>query len=507
MVTLEEMTKIMEEIPPSDPEMFEDIHFNILHGGYLIYDGKKNRAVCTRCGYEWDIAPGEYSHMSGRKDICPQCELTLTCLSAGRGRQKYSEYHRMLSFAEKDGTLWAVLNEVIPDFRNFGRPHLLCKTTAVYKFSRDEQKYWHRMEQWYGEDYFAEPKEIKLPTPTGSIYGWSRWEDHVYIHGLEDMILRSDAKYLFDNRELIYDDKLDLTRFIAVQLRWHSVELLRKAGFTNIANIKIMGYGGARCVNWRADSLEKILKLPRRWVRFLQPYNPSVAELEVFQHMTEEEKRAASWDTIEDIARGYRSEKAYRKEVEDYMPFLRWLRYTSKQKMRSKRHLLTDYLDYIRTAEKLGLDITKNRIRCPEDLQAAHDDIMARWKVAKDEALERAITAKARMVEDYRIGDLTILPALTQEDLNKESAGLCHCVKTYGDKIARGSCWIFFIRDVHAVSKPYYTLETTTDGKMVQCRGMHNCNMTDEVKAFVDKFVSDLQKQVKAERSLICQTA
>ena len=60
-----------------------------------------------------------------------------------------------------------------------------------------------------------------------------------------------------------------------------------------------------------------------------------------------------------------------------------------------------------------------------------------------------------------------IVPAICQEDLNKESAKLHHCVKTYGEKLASGRCYIFFVREVSNPTEPYYTLETKSDRKSV----------------------------------------
>ena len=42
-----------------------------------------------------------------------------------------------------------------------------------------------------------------------------------------------------------------------------------------------------------------------------------------------------------------------------------------------------------------------------------------------------------------------------------------------------------FIRKAENPDLPYYTLELSPKGDIVQCRGNHNCDMTDEVKAFV----------------------
>lgn len=505
--SMEEMAEILKECPPSDPNMNEIIYHNVIREGYLLYDGKRNKAACTRCGYVWDIAPGEYSGCSHSADRCPCCESDLTCLSAGRGRMRFGEYHRVMSFAEKDGTLWAILNELMPVFDNFGRPDLHSKIRAVYKLNASEQRYWKLIEPWGSKPYYTEPANITIPSPPGAIYGYSKYEDHLYAEGLKDMILRSDCKYLYEDW-MISDPKMWMVPYMASELKYHSVELLRKAGFLSIANIKLKGYGGARCINWRANSLERILKLPKRWVRFLREYDPSVGELEIFQHMTEEEKRAGGRKVATDIAHSYRDEKRYREVVEEYMPFIKWIKYADGQEARYKGHLLSDYEDYMRIAASLGMDISKNSVKFPKDLKTAHDAVNAQWKAAKDEIKEKAIAAKARLISDYIRNDLMIIAATSQEDLNKESAGLCHCVKTYGDKIARGDCWIFFIRDIRNPDRPFYTLETTTEGKMVQCRGLHNCSMTEEVKIFTEAFVKDLQKQIGIERrQKLCQTA
>lgn len=504
--TMEEMAEIMKEIPPSDPEMEEAIYFDVINRGFLLYDHKRGKAACTRCGHVWDIAKGEYAGMSHEKDICPMCESELTCLSAGRGRTIFTEYHRVMSFAEKDGTLWAILNEVIPVFEGFGRPNLMSRMSAVYKLNAKEQRYWHLTEPWGCKPYYSEPKIMKIPSAPGMVYGWSKYEDHVYTSGLKEMILRSDMKFLYEDWMPI-EPKMSMIPRMAVQIKWPSVELLRKAGFEAIANVKLEGQGGARCVNWRGKNLEKILKLPKRWVKWLRPCNPSIKMLETFQRMTEDERKVCSRKALEEITYTYKNEKEYRQTVEQYMPFIKWIRLLDGWEVPGYGCVLRDYEDYISTAMKLGMDITKNSIKYPKDLKTAHDDVVARWKADKDKNLSKAIAARARIVRDYQIGNLTIVPALSQEDLNKESAGLCHCVKTYGDRIASGKCWIFFIRNIEEPDKPFYTMETTTTGELVQCRGLHNCSMTDEVKAFTEAFVGDLQKQVTKERKTRCKTA
>ena len=57
VLTQEDLSRMQEKIPPSDPAMTEAIFQEYIKEGYIIYDGKRNKAVCTRCGEEWDIYP------------------------------------------------------------------------------------------------------------------------------------------------------------------------------------------------------------------------------------------------------------------------------------------------------------------------------------------------------------------------------------------------------------------------------------------------------------------
>ena len=155
--------------------------------------------------------------------------------------------------------------------------------------------------------------------------------------------------------------------------------------------------------------------------------------------------------------------------------------------------------DYIRIGKKIGIDFRRKKNLYPDDLEMAHNEVTAQWQSVKDEVVSKGIRKHARD-EQYQMNGLQIVPAMSQEALNVESAELHHCVKTYGERIARGSCWIWFIRKEEDPDTPFYTMETDTDGHMIQCRGKSNCSMTEEVKAFAEGFEHHLQKELEKER-------
>lgn len=516
---MEDMAKLLKDVPPSPPEMTEKIYNEYIEKSYIIYDGKKHKAACTRCGAGWEIAPGEYARMHGLKGWCPVCGEAGQLLSAGRGRQCYTEYFRVLSFTHHNGALMAFLNEVIAKFEDMGRPELYRTLTNLYIISKDEQTRWRFRDNWYGDQYYERIKSMNVPAPPHGMGGWfgyfSKYNDYVYGESLLDAIAESDCRRLIDMPFILdYQNDDHIVPFLATCMKYHSVELLGKAGFTKIASQKIKGHG-CRGINWNGKSLEKILKLPRKHVRKLRTYDPTMSELEAFQKLPDKYKDKLPLILLSDMTNwSYTRDcpEAYIKEVEKFMPFDKWIRWVATQEHyleidEYSPNLLRDYKDYMNTAEKLGMDIHKNSVLRPSNLKEAHDETMLRLTAVKNEAIDKAIAECAR-ADQFRLGHLMVVPALSQEDLNKESAKLHHCVKTYGDKIANGKCWIFFIRNVDAPDEPYYTLETDTAGKFVQCRGKHNCSMTDEVSDFKDGFIKALQMNLKKERSKsACQTA
>lgn len=65
-----------------------------------------------------------------------------------------------------------------------------------------------------------------------------------------------------------------------------------------------------------------------------------------------------------------------------------------------------------------------------------------------------------------------------------------------GIKSQRGNDHLL-IRREEKPDEPYYTLEIKPEGKFIQCRGEHNCNMTPEVEAFKDMVVAEFNRRLK----------
>ena len=57
--------QIAVQIPPADPDCEDIFRSRYIKTALLIYDNKRRKCTCTRCGMEQDIYDGEYARMHG----------------------------------------------------------------------------------------------------------------------------------------------------------------------------------------------------------------------------------------------------------------------------------------------------------------------------------------------------------------------------------------------------------------------------------------------------------
>lgn len=145
--------------------------------------------------------------------------------------------------------------------------------------------------------------------------------------------------------------------------------------------------------------------------------------------------------------------------------------------------------DYWRMADTAGWDLNRPEVRWPKDLQSAHDraDAASKAAVAKESKHLFHKSFMALSVFSFAADGIIIRPCRTQNELTMEGEKLHHCVGGYARDVALGTASIFFIRREKKPKTPWYTLQFDPDRlKVVQNRGLRNCNPTKEVNAFVE---------------------
>ena len=453
---------------------------------YLIFERKKKTVFCTRCGKKAKTSEAEYLNHKV-KAYCPFCGEEAIAIEKRYGRKNLTEFGRILWFRKAGRVTFAQLDEYDIDYTG-EKPKVYFWPSAQYRFCKESQEYYkHTPAGYWWPDDWERRKNIQLPAATGGLWNYykvPRYQKTVTHTTSIISSLGTDLKYANMNMMRFgYPDPHDpyaLISYIRYFLKYQSIELLEKAGFTEIVKYRI-NFTGCSAINWRATDLRKILKLNAAEMREFRESGGKVWMLEIYQCLRKMGQKVP-FEIISKLTDYNLKEKLT--EIGKYVKIEKALKYLNGQgKMR-----LGDYTDYLKECSLLGYDMKNKKILFPENLQQAHETTLNAVRVAKDEIREREFKKGIKKVYDkpeFTDGHLLIRPAESIDELCEESKALCHCVRTYADKVCSSRCAILFVRKAEEPDLPYYTLELSPKGDIVQCRGNHNCDMTDDVKAFV----------------------
>lgn len=221
--------------------------------------------------------------------------------------------------------------------------------------------------------------------------------------------------------------------------------------------------------------------------------DPSVRDVRILQYAGE--IRQEDFDILR-----YIHDESYDRMYQKYLDMRRYTTIYKLDKYINKQRIVhdRDYFDYIGWLEEMGYDMRNEFNLFPRDFKKAHDDKSKEYTRFKDKQAKEDEKRFKRLLKqlrketadvdamNLRIEGMFIRLPKELDELKREGETLHHCVGTYRDKVARGDTMIFFIRLEAEPDRPFYTLEWK--GRVIQCRGFKNCDMTPEVKAFVNIF-------------------
>lgn len=470
---------------------------------YLIVDRKADRCRCTRCGAENKISEmhdGE-ALKHNAKHYCYECCKDAIVKEFSYGRKNITEYGRILWFRKHGRVTFAELDEYQINYTGW-EPKVSFWPSAQYRFTKESQEYYkHTPEGCWSPDRWERRKDVKLPYATGGMWNYNcvpRYQKTV----THPSFLRergSDLKYAnLDMLRLGFeapDNPYRLICYIYNFLKYPSIEVLEKAGFERIVGERA-SEEKSRTVNWRAKDLRKILGLKPKEIKEFRELGryARLYELEKYKDIKKMGYKV-SFDQLNLLPDYKMKEKI--QEIERYVKLEKALSYLETQ-----GRDCGIYLDYLRECSKLGYDMKNKKVLFPAELQAAHEETSEKIRIQADSKKKVAFKKSTDKIYDrpaYREEKLLIRAAQSPEELAKESAALHHCVRNYVDSVANGICAILFIRKTESPDKPYFTLELSPDGKIVQCRGDHNCAYPDDVKEFLERWQEWMKTKKKKE--------
>lgn len=465
---------------------------------------------------------------SYNKCICPVCGTVATAIHAGDMNNPHRKNEYVISVHKVDDAAaiirWNAKYMVYKD----GRTDYEIVPDEAYLFTK---KKWVRMCAW-------EPGIYGFKRHTGHWVARKRCEDMVNVIK-NDHILPFGAKEL--DGTVMENSKLDLylkccewvypVSYLRLYQLHNNIENILTGGFGHVISDKIKRYcpgngyssnygklGSVRNIkgiDFKKSKPHEMLGLSKEEYRFAirDEWDERMIEYYKFLKPFGADMKDVGWyvDVIPFNCKRDFVEFADKTDADghavkfDKHDIGKTASYLMKQQKKydeddAEWHMLYDYWNML---IQLGSDYNDPEIRYPQRLKRAHDQAAAQIRYKKNKETDEAFKRRYNRLSRFSYFDdvLEIHPARSAYEMENEGKKLHHCVASYINSHAAGKTSIFFIRHRIEPDKPYFTLEFDFEKmKVVQNRGMRNCDRTDEVKEFEDKWVERVKKIVSEDK-------
>lgn len=339
--------------------------------------------------------------------------------------------------------------------------------------------------------------EFREPVFCSASYGYSFDNSYKIIN--EKAISRSDMRYSQYEK---YAGKL-LMYYLYLYCRHPNLEYLMKQNYDLIEEMYAEYWGGVAkltlpsYINWKSNNLLEMLGLTKSEFKVLKGQEHLYDAYRV-------NKEHFPKATLEDLIL---ISKVFGHE---YGTLSRFLDATGATPQRMSRYLADkqintrDYSDYLAQCKQLKYNIKDTAICFPHNFEAMHERLSATIEYQHNKAVRAEFTnhIEERKQLEFSDGNLMIIQPKQLSDIAYEGKVLSHCVGGYAERHAKGTLSIMFIRKKSEPDKPYYTMEISTSGKIVQVRGKRNIAPNKEVedlikgyKAYLEKIFSDKRRK------------
>lgn len=472
---------------------------------YILYrrEGKQIDGYCTGCKRYAEIKPDKTFKLEhGAVGKCPNCGCTVTFFPGGKVPASRKERLNFVVMYEKNGELHMHAIKVTQKFTKgtFDEWNGISDYDTDY-FVSCRAEYWcsaGTAEEWKdGRGWLRECHEPDF----GGAFGY---RDNSYIvigmERIKDTCLRYCGYEKFVKICEEISDNCPLITFLCESAQHPALEKLMKSGFEYIVKDKILR-GGVR-LNYCGDTPQKILRLNTDEIKALKGCNADEYNCYLYFrkniHISGDFKR--KFERFEQFAMIISDIVKVAKETG--LSHEKVMNYIDRQTKGDKRKnylFMRDWQDYLRQCETLGYNLADEGIVKSSDFQKMHERLSKIIETRQDEIMREKFAAlyEERRELEFESGRLMIIQPESVGDIIAEGKALCHCVGGYTDRHTRGELSIMFLRLKSHPKRPYYTIEVSKEGKIVQCRGYKNnarCEKPKSVRAFELEYQKHLDK-------------
>ncbi len=556
-----ELKKIDEAMEPfkEPPQAFFDWVWEtgMRFSRYVIYKEVKSgkaECECTHCGTVGMVSRSKYRLRNNEKGECPFCGSRVTYKAKGKLAYQTNDV-RWFIYVDPTADGFALRYfYAARTLKNDGAIQCAICKTRIEEFIHESKRavYTFPKGKTVNTDYeWNVYKQRGLPRwcPSTGKYAWI--EQILYPGNLPEAWAHTPMKYsalevLATNIPTV---ALNYERGIRVYQEFPKLEWLCKMGLNNLAKFVIenKGYNALGKMNYEGKTIYEILWLTKVNIKLMQEIDGTNEEqrllqvaqkiglqfkpeqlreyYRVFKCNTELLQQANRKTSLHKLVR-YIERESERYPMGERGGCWRYAyrRYTEREDPRIERqqNMAKDWIEYLKWCEELHYDLNNMFIYMPKNFKAVHDRTAAEYQALKNKrAAEKKAReereAKRKMAETKKAmeeifshsegadafsirgkGLIMVVPK-SGDDIRNEGATLHHCVGGYVEKVAQGKTCIFFIRKAEEPDTPYYTMEWR-DNRIIQCRGMRNCGMTPEVKAFTKVFEQKMLASIEKSK-------
>lgn len=527
------MAEIMDHLPRVGQDLVDFVENTALKSSRYLFvtrAGSIKFAYCTHCKKQYSpnflFSPLKHNEWN----TCEKCGSDCKVKDAWRGRSKMFDEAYIVWYAKSEVDPKSVVAQGVHIIRDY-RGDYKDVTTKFYthcsylfepgdprakgkeRFGRSSmfKKTWHggsksllQTKSVYTErDRYAKrlPLYISETNITAAVAGtqlqYSQWQKFFDLRESDETAWVGFNTFTRKKGEAY----TDMVEFFDLATRYPCTEYLIKLGLESFVRQKLYGMIEHRLINWRGATMDKVLRLTREETKGLRVALCKIDEFtplslhsyklhkEIGFHLSFEQAHMLRDVTFDHTI-------AVVKELP--VPYEAVVKYTLKQmsrlgsKFKKANDLVRTWRDYLADCQKLGMDPQSEAVLYPNDLHKAHQKTLTKVKYKEDKALNEQIAKRLQELSRkyrFKVNGFIIRPAVDSIELFNEGKTLQHCVGSYAKRYAEGKCEILVIRKADSPDKPFYTMEIVGD-RVMQCRGFKNCDLTPDVKAFVDQFIS-----------------
>lgn len=462
---------------------------------YVVYKQVKPgryECYCTNCEKHYinDTVSGrQYVPVVGHKQkgTCLECGGDTIFLARGKGRRYVWDEQNFAVYRLKGDNVYIQTYQIWGKFTEFGMSDFDYNSKSdiyerrIYPMHRyaltpngaQKWEYWWNYNYKKG-DYvknWGYKKTESAPNFSRGMYN----SDRSYIAIDTECISKSFLRYAVDAAaRTTYRDTLNRysVAFLSECCTHPNVEYLLKTGFGQIIEQKLTSkYMSGLRVNWRQNDVKKMLRLNKLEMEELA--NTSCETLSVYLRLRKLDP------SIEVEERAVYAQKTHEIDTLELLiektglSLRKALYYIDKQRMP-----LRDWKDYIEQCEKLEYDIRDTVISRPKDFYEAHERLskilIAKVNKEKQKLFDKVNESRQDMPYiDEELSLMLVLPR-SMDDIIREGSIQNHCVGNYAERHAEGKLHILFLRKIDEPHIPYYTMQVSVDGTIIQCRGYAN---------------------------------